>query len=101
MIGVPVTTSLTITFDEPIITDTLFYAVTPDPGGWSEIWRDDNTMLSLDHANWAYSQTYTTTIAIDRGTWAIPMLGSVPNPWAFTTVPSPYWQIYLPLVVRE
>jgi len=102
-INVPAMASLSITFNAPvIITDTLFYAVTPDPGGWTENWSDGNTVLTLGHANWAYSQTYTVTVVIgEGGTGTVLAPGSAPNPWTFTTVPVPCCQLYLPLIVRE
>ncbi len=99
--GVPVAASLVITFNEPMITDTLFYAVMPDSGTWIETWSDGDRVLTLDHADWAYSQTYTATIAIGGGTGTVLLPGSVPNPWAFATVAAPCCQVYLPVILRE
>jgi hypothetical protein len=99
--GVPVTASLVITFSEPMITATLHYTVTPDPGDWVEGWNDDATAVTLGHGNLAYSQTYTVTVAA-RDPDGLPLVpGPVPNPWSFTTEARPVLRIYLPVVLKD
>ncbi|MCP4536888.1 MAG: DUF11 domain-containing protein [Chloroflexi bacterium] len=99
--NVPLTASLVITFNEPIIPHSLFYAVAPDPGGWTEIWNDDDSAVTLNHADWGDSQTYTTTIGTGNGSGTVLMPGSVPNPWVFKTAPERVYRFYLPLILRE
>jgi hypothetical protein len=98
--GVPLTASLVITFSEPMITSTLAYTIAPDPGGWAEAWSDGDTVLTLDHAGLAYSQTYTVTVAARDLDNQVLVSGPVPNPWSFTTANKSNFYIYLPLVLR-
>jgi hypothetical protein len=98
--GVPISASLVITFSEPMITGTLTYTVTPDPGGWLVSWGVSDTVLTLSPASWAYSQAYSVTVAaLDLD--GLPLEpGLAPNPWSFATEPRAWFQVYLPVVVR-
>jgi uncharacterized repeat protein (TIGR01451 family) len=98
--GVPVTMPLVITFSEPMITATLHYTVTPDPGGWVEGWNGDATAVTLSHGVLAYSQTYTVTVAARDPDGLALVPGPVPNPWSFTTEARPLLRIYLPVVLK-
>jgi|GEM_PF-2317360 len=61
--------NIVIEFSEPINTSTLEYSCSPDPGGWSETWSDNNRTVSLSHADFGEG-TYTLLInrAEDRAT---------------------------------
>jgi hypothetical protein len=101
--GVSITTSLVVTFSEPLITGSLAYTVTPPVSGTLAAWNGAGTVLTVSHGGLAYSQTYTVTVAARdlEGRALVP--GPVPNPWSFTTVeapPPPPRRIYLPLVLR-
>jgi uncharacterized repeat protein (TIGR01451 family) len=87
--GVPLTAPLVITFSESVLPGTLDYTVTPDPGVWTAAWDFDNSVVTLDHADWVYPQAYTVTVAArdEQGASLVP--GPVPNPWSFTTLDPP------------
>jgi hypothetical protein len=96
--NVPITSTIVIIFSEPVVSDTLVYTSTPDPGGWVELWSTDNSVLTLYHADFEFSQIYTLHVDIEDidGQSLIP--GSVPNPWDFKTVlgPPPFISSTLP-----
>ena len=95
---VPVSASLVITFSEVMEPSSLYYAVSPDPGGWAIGWNPDATAVTLDPADWGYSQTVTVTISAQDTEGDLLTLGPAPNPWAFTTSPM---RLYIPLVMRN
>ncbi len=99
--GLPLTATVILTFSEAMSTTSLSLAAQPDPGGWNASWSAGNTVVALEHAPFAYSTTYTLTVwARDaQGEELVP--GPVPNPWTFTTLPTPpMYRLYLPLVLR-
>jgi hypothetical protein len=98
--GVPISTSLVITFSQPMLTSTLAYTVTPDPGGWTATWSLSDTVITLQPVPWAYSQTYTATLAAQDlgGLSLIP--GPAPNPWSFSTETESVFSLYLPVVIK-
>jgi hypothetical protein len=98
---VPITTELEVTFSEPMITGTLHYTVTPDPGGRHERWNDEATVVTISHDVLNYAQTYTVTVAAQDLDGEALVPGPVPNPWSFTTEPRPPIHIYLPVVVKD
>ncbi len=101
-IGVPITGPLVITFSEQMITGTLVYTVTPDPGGWIASWRDGDTAVTLSHDDLAYSQVYTVVATADDLDGMALVPGPVPNPWSFTTgARPPLFRIYLPVILRN
>lgn len=86
-----------ITFDEPIRAGTLVYTVAPDPGGWSETWGGDGTVVTLTHSALAAMEVYTVTVtAGEDGVGNV--LADVPYVWTFETVA---YHRYLPVVVRQ
>lgn len=99
--GVPITASLVITFSEPMITGTLAYTIAPNPGGWAEAWNDGDTVVTLNHAGLAYSQTYTVTVAAHDLDGQALVPGPVPNPWSFATESSSVFSVYLPVVLKD
>ncbi|MFQ5910214.1 MAG: Ig-like domain-containing protein, partial [Thermoplasmata archaeon] len=48
---VPLTTPIEIKFSESMNTSTLIWNMTPDPGGWSESWGENDSKVTLWHAN--------------------------------------------------
>jgi hypothetical protein len=101
--GVPITTSLVVTFSEPLATATLAYTITPPVSATVPTWNLAGTVLTLSHGGLAYSQTYTVTVAAQdlEGLSLVP--GPAPNPWSFTTMvapPPPPQRVYLPLVLK-
>ncbi|MGD8625895.1 MAG: Ig-like domain-containing protein, partial [Anaerolineae bacterium] len=101
--SVPITASLVVTFNEPLIAGSLAYTITPPVSDTLVAWNTAGTVLTLSHGGLAYSQTYTVTVAAHdlEGLALVP--GPVPNPWSFTTgaAPPPPRRYYLPLVVRH
>lgn len=53
---------VSIVFSEPMNTGTVTYTCTPDPGGWTESWNTDDTVLTLSHNDFGYSTTYTVEV---------------------------------------
>jgi uncharacterized repeat protein (TIGR01451 family) len=101
-LDVIVEASLVITFSEPMMTATLAYTVTPDPGGWMESWSAGDTLLTLVHAPFAAGQGYTATVAAEDLAGLALVPGPVPNPWSFVTAsPPPPIRLFLPVVMRN
>ncbi len=99
--GVPLTATVVLTFSEAMSTTPLSLTAQPDPGGWSATWSADDTVVTLQHAPFAYDTPYTLTVwALDaQGEDLVP--GPVPNPWTFATLPTPpMYRLYLPLVLH-
>jgi uncharacterized repeat protein (TIGR01451 family) len=55
---VPLTASLVLSFSESMLTDTLVFQVTPDPGGWEVRWDAAGTVVTLYHASFTAGQAY-------------------------------------------
>jgi len=87
VVDVPLTATVVVTFSEAMSTTSLSVAAVPDPGGWSATWAQSNTVVTLDHAPFAYSTTYTLTVWAEDAQGEVLVPGPVPNPWAFTTLP--------------
>lgn len=92
---VPLSATLVITFSEPLITGTLVFAVSPDPGGWQAAWNAPGTCVRLSHAPFAAGQVYRVEVlqARDRAFNALP-----PFSWQFQTV---FYRALLPLVLTS
>jgi hypothetical protein len=90
-IGVPLTSPLVITLSEPVITSTFYFTITPDPGDWAMVWSPDSRVVTLDHADWTLSQTYSVTVEVTDLDDRALVSGPVPNSWSFTARgPLPY-----------
>jgi uncharacterized repeat protein (TIGR01451 family) len=97
-VGVPLTQTLIITCSQPVITSTFQYTITPDPGGWTVLWNDTATQVSLAHADLAPGQSYTVTVAV-MDIYGQPLVvGPAPNPWSFLT--RTLWGLFLPVVSK-
>ncbi len=94
--GVPITASIGITFSEPVITSTLVYTISTDPGNWAVVWDAQATQVTLFHADFAYSQTYTLTVAVQDADGFPLVAGAAANPWQFTTRDRPWFKVFLP-----
>ncbi len=81
-LNVPLSATVVLTFSEALLTDTLAYTITPNPGGWTTTWSGDAAVAYLAHADFVLSQTYTFTVlqAYDP---AYNPLG--PVMWSFST----------------
>jgi hypothetical protein len=100
-INVPISQSLEVTFSEPVITSTLVYTVTPDPGGWNVTWNPDHSAVVLTPGvALSFDQTYTVEVNVQDadGLWLAP--GPVPNPWSFLTMVRPIYEFFLPLLLK-
>jgi uncharacterized repeat protein (TIGR01451 family) len=80
---------LGITFNQSVVTETLVFTMTPDPGGWGIVWNQDTTVVTLTHVNFEPGTVYTTSIDVQNvfGDGLVP--GLVPNPWSFSTQAAP------------
>ncbi|MCK4444284.1 MAG: Ig-like domain-containing protein [Thermoplasmata archaeon] len=85
--GVGVNAPIVITFSEEMDTATVTWTIDPNPGGWTETWESNNTVLNLTHANpFASMTTYTVEVLTGNDTSGLPLIpGPVQNPWSFTT----------------
>jgi uncharacterized membrane protein len=75
-----------IKFNEPMDNTSLTFTCSPDPGGWSISWNENNDEATLIHANFAFTTAYTfqVTGATDLVGNSL-VSGTTPNPWTFTT----------------
>jgi hypothetical protein len=86
-VNVPLDKSIVINFSEEMNPATLMWNINPDPGGWTEIWSNNNATVTLNHTN-PFVQCENHNIQVTQA-WdndnnnIIP--GPVPNPWMFTT----------------
>jgi CSLREA domain-containing protein len=76
--------TVVITFSEPISVPTFAYSLSPDPGGWTESWGPNDTVVSLTHDVFAYDTTYTATVTAAEDRAGNPMAS--PYAWSFSTV---------------
>jgi hypothetical protein len=102
--GVPITTTLSVTFSEGMDPASLVLDIEPDPGDWTPYWESGSDVLTVSLPTLTYSHTYTVTLGASdhRGNGLIP--GPVPNPWAFTTeveLPQPpTFELLLPVILK-
>ncbi len=96
-VEVELETVVVITFSKSIDVGTFAYSVTPDPGGWNATWNPMETQVTLTHADFDASTTYTFTVTAADDTVGNALVGA-PYAWQFTTVD---YAIYLPLVLRQ
>ena len=94
---VAIDAAVVITFSEPIAAGTFAYTATPDPGGWSAVWSDGGSVVTLDHASFVPQTAYTVTITAADDLVGNPLAGA-PYAWSFSTS---RYRVYLPLVARE
>jgi hypothetical protein len=81
-VDVPLTATVVVTFSEAVVTGTLAYASTPDPGGWSVSWDAGHTSVSLTHDAFSHGQIYTFTVLQARDQALNPL---EPIGWSFAT----------------
>lgn len=75
-----------ITFSETMNPATFAFTCAPNPGGWTESWSANDTILTLGHNDFAVFTTYTTEVISGEDLEGSPLTdGPVPNPWTFTT----------------
>ncbi|MFO7619191.1 MAG: Ig-like domain-containing protein [Thermoplasmata archaeon] len=59
----------------------------PDPGGWSEVWNPENTVVTFSHNPFTESTFYLFEVVLGEDLAGNQLdVGPVPNPWTFTTV---------------
>jgi uncharacterized membrane protein len=77
---------IVVRFSEPMNNNTLTFTCSPDPGGWSMVWNEENDEATLLHANFDFSQLYTFQVTDAQDMVGNSLVsGSTPNPWNFTT----------------
>ncbi len=95
-VEVPLTATLILTFSEPVLSSTLVFATTPDPGGWAVSWSSEGRVASLEHDGLIPNQTYTVEVAQARDRARNPL---TPVTWKFTTQSQVVvYRQFLPLV---
>jgi parallel beta-helix repeat protein len=78
--------NIMVTFNETMDTSSVHYICTPDPGGWSEIWSNGNTVVTFSHNQFTIATLYTFHIIVAKDVAMNDINpGAVPNPWSFTT----------------
>lgn len=87
---VPLDHDIVIEFSDSMDTASVTWTIGPDPGGWSQSWSVNDTVLTLSHTVpfldcQVYSVSITGGMSLD-GYSLIPGADLVPNPWSFTTV---------------
>jgi uncharacterized repeat protein (TIGR01451 family) len=83
--GISITVPVVVTFSEPMLSSSLVYTVTPDPGGWDVVWSPDLTRVTLNHDAWGYAQTVEVEMAAQDQDGLALAAGPVANPWSFST----------------
>ncbi len=83
--------SVEVEFSQPMDTATVTWTIDPDPGGWSQSWVVNDTLLVLSHASlFDYGSTYTFEVTGGQDKDGYPLItGPVPNPWSWTTRANP------------
>jgi hypothetical protein len=86
----PVDVPVVVTFSEAMDTLTVAWMISPDPGGWSQVWNQNDTVLTLDHANpFEYETIYTFEVLSGNDLYGLPLIpGPFPNPIEFETCPA-------------
>ena len=84
--GVAQDADIVVTFSEAMYTPSLNYFCTPDPGGWSEVWSNGNTVVTFYHNQFVIATIYTFHIIVAKDVAMNDLNpGAVPNPWSFAT----------------
>ncbi len=79
--------NIIVTFNEAMDNSSLNFICIPDPGGWSETWSANNTIVTFTHDPFENATLYTFHINTARDIAGNNLVqGVVPNPWSFTTV---------------
>lgn len=81
---VPITETIVLTFSEPVLTDTLVFVLSPDPGGWAITWNTDRIIVALSHSPFEKGHEYTFTLLAVKDMVGNPL--TMPVQWTFTTV---------------
>ena len=80
-----ITANVVVTFNEPMITSSVTYTCTPDPGGWSAVWSNGDQTVTYSHNVFESQITYTFQITGGEDLVSNNLNPSaVPNPWTFT-----------------
>lgn len=86
---VPLYHSIEVEFSKPMDPATVTWTIGPNPGGWSETWSANDTILTMSHLPpFLACQVHNVSITGGQdmdGYWLLPGFDLVPNPWSFTT----------------
>ncbi len=93
--NVDINTAVVISFSEAINSATFAYAMAPDPGGWQVNWSNDNSVVTLTHAEFLPGIPYQVTIATAEDLAGNDLI-AVPIMWSFTTG----YKVYLPMIIK-
>jgi parallel beta-helix repeat protein len=75
-----------VTFNESMQPSSVAFSCSPDPGGWSVSWSNNDTIATYSHNKLGNEATYTFNITAAKDLAGLDLVaGPVPNPWWFST----------------
>jgi hypothetical protein len=93
--GTSVNEPIVMIFNRSVDTPSLSYTVSPDPGGWSANWSNDNRMVILNHNPFELGTEYTITLSHLRDDVGHTLSGA-PFTWSFRVD----YRVYLPMAPK-
>ncbi len=86
-LDVPLNEKIIITFDKEMVSNSINFKCTPNPGGWEQHWNSENTVLKLNHNQFNDSTEYIFEVIYAKDTQGKPLgIGEVPREWKFNTI---------------
>jgi hypothetical protein len=83
--AVGISQSIIVVFDQPMITGTVGFTCSPNPGGLTISWNAAQTTMYIEHTRFTPDATYTCEITSGTSLTGRDLKPGAPNPWTFTT----------------
>ncbi|MDP8255499.1 MAG: IPT/TIG domain-containing protein [Candidatus Alcyoniella australis] len=64
---------IVVTFSTAMDTGTVAYTCTPDPGNWTEVWSESDTVLTLTHDDFELARNYLFRVTAGDSTTGLPI----------------------------